>query len=186
MNIERIEIAQKYAQAFLNLFGDSLTSEVLINLKRLQIDIKKQHAYLILLSVPLITQAKKQKLLWDLFAYYHMPQSFDRLIAVLIEHRCIELLAEVLEQIVIEYKMRHAIEDFVITSSDTLNSDQLQQVIAFIQNNVHKTIMTHVNIDKKLIAGLRLQSDTLLWEYSISKHCKIIEKSFGSKDAYGY
>jgi len=72
---------------------------------------------------------------------------------------------------------------FNITSSHHLDISDLEIIEKFLAFKTGKKIISHHNLNKKLIAGIRLESNTLLWEYSIYKQCETLRKQFNVQEA---
>lgn len=168
-------IAQRYARAFLNVFtiADS-------DIEKLThaIDFLRQHPKIgILLKIPLLDARVK----WDalkehIIDRFGLPASFGVLIEVLIHKKRPELLVNVLEQIRKSYRQQHHIIPFAIASSGPLSDEQKKDLENYLAKTTGNTIDAHYTIDKKLIAGVRMQSDELQWEDSIAQQLKKIRK----------
>lgn len=186
MNLEKTEIATKYAQAFLNLYGNSISLETITKLRSLITFLKNHKDYFLLFDTPLFSESLKKTSLRYVMEKYGLAHLFDHLIDLLIQQARSSFLSVIIEQLIHVYKVRNNIAEFVIKSSYTLTQDQYQELINFIQQQVKKQLITSAMVDKQLIAGIRLESDTLLWEYSIAKQLNSIKKAFNLEDAYGH
>lgn len=169
-------IAKRYARAFLNVF--SLNSLDLKNLDN-AINFLRQHPEIItFLKIPLLaSQIKLEALKESIVKSFELPASFDAIIELLVRKKRSELLLHVLEQIKNDYQEQHAIQQFLISSSSELSDEQKKVLENYLKDVTSATIITNYDIDKKLIAGLRMQSDERQWEYSIAKQLKKIRAS---------
>ena len=169
MDIRAVITSRKYAQAFLNLFIDSITPEIYSQLVALQEYLRRHRNALIVFSLPHIPIEPKLKLLDELGIPLTPYAPLKKLFEILIKHDRAQLAPEVLNLICEYYRKRKNIISFEIQSSHELNEESVATIKKFLAHSTGKTIMgvQHVNTD--LIAGLRMKSDTLLWEYSIRK-----------------
>lgn len=169
-------IAQRYAHAFLNVF--SLSS---LDLKKLTsaIEFLKQHPEIAtFLKIPLLApEIKLEALKESVVKSFELPASFDALIDLLVQKKRSELLLQVLEEIKNDYQAQHAIQQFSISSSSELSAEQKNILENYLTDVTGATIITDYDIDRKLIAGIRMQSDQLQWEYSIAEQLKKIRAS---------
>lgn len=105
----------------------------------------------------------------EALAKFQLEGSFIRLVKLLATHKRIFLIHDVLKQLCEEYKLRNKITSFVISSSHDLKAEELSEITQFLVRLTNHEIMSDYKIDKSLIAGIRLQSNTGIWEYSIRK-----------------
>lgn len=170
MDISKSLIAKKYAKAFINIFGNQITDQFYSKITSVHNALKERHELLYILSLPQILDNKKQEALQLL-----LPEElFKTLISLVIAHKRILLLPDILEQIMIEYRNKNNIEHFIISSSHTLPAESLNVLIQFLKANTHHSITYEHTVDSSLIAGIRMQSDIHLWEYSIQKQLQQI------------
>ncbi len=100
---------------------------------------------------------------------FGLPPIFDRLIHLLIQDRRVVLLADILHKLSALYRDRHGIGHVLITSSHILNNEQLSGIKRFLARKTGLDIIYTHRVDRKLIAGIRLQGDSFVWEYSVRK-----------------
>lgn len=181
MNIQKFDRAQKYAIAFLDLFIDSITLDQINALEKAISYFKENYHYLVLLSIPIVPEEVKQTALKKIFQQYDISDIVDRLIDVILKDHQLLLIADIIEQIVRSYYEKKGIVVFTVESTYRLDVQELENVKAFLQQTFpQKTIVIHQKINESLIAGLRMYSDTLLWEHSIKKQLNAIEKALVS------
>lgn len=169
-------IAKRYACAFLNVF--SMTD---LELEKLQdaIEFLKQHPEIsVFLKIPLLdSQTKCDALKQSIVEKFELPKPFELIIETLVCKKRSELLLPVFEQIRNMYQQQHNIQLFTISSSSVLTDEQKKILEQYLESATGATINTHFAIDKKLIAGIRMSSDELQWEYSIEQQLKEIRAS---------
>lgn len=169
-------IAKRYAQAFLNVF--SLTDADIKNITH-AIDFLKQNSQIsAYLKIPLLdSQIKSEALKESIVTKFDLPSSFNVMIEVLVRKKRSELLLHVLEQVKSYYQEQHAIKPFIISSSVELTDTQKKLLEEYLIRATGVTVDTHYDIDKTLIAGIRMQNNELQWEYSIAQQLKKIRAS---------
>ncbi len=182
MDIRSVILSRKYAEAFLNLFFDSITPETISNLTKLQHYLKNHKNATILFSLHHIPLDAKLKLLDDLGLQLHSCEHIKKLFEILIRHDRAELVLQVFTKICQLYRERKNILMFDIQGSHELDEQSIASIEKFLARSTGKNIQSKQHINKDLIAGLRLQSDTFLWEYSISKQIKKLTQTIAAKE----
>lgn len=159
-------ISKRYAQAFLNLF--TLERSVLDKLQK-TIEFLDQHQSVFsLLKVPLLeARIKKEALEYYLVKRFDLPDSFKKLIELLVIQKRTYLIDDVLRNIKLLYQDQQGIETFTISTSIPLEGHDLEIIQKFLAVHTHHTIICKTIIDKQLIAGMKMQSANHLWEYSV-------------------
>jgi len=174
MDIQARKIARNYAKAFLNYIGDVLTPSHCEILKTALSSFKQYPEAITLLKIPTISsKLKKEKLLFW-FNALKLPVDITKLLDVLVQHQRLFLFSEVMEQLCSEYYERNNIVEFCIRSTVLLKQEQVDSIHAFLEHKIGKHIRSTSMLEKKLIAGVRFQSDTFLWEYSLRQRLRNI------------
>ncbi len=169
-------VARNYALAFINSFGQKLVVKDFLAINDLFIFWGENKQLFFFLQVPSIKIDKKNKLLHDILDKMSMPDPLKDLFSLLVEHKRAFLIREVLGQICSLYKKKKDILFFKITSAHELLNDELEVVKNFLAQKTGKTILCDCAIDKKLIAGIRCHSETLVWEHSVRKRLHDLRK----------
>ncbi|MGB8366998.1 MAG: F0F1 ATP synthase subunit delta, partial [Candidatus Babeliales bacterium] len=91
----------------------------------------------------------------------------QKLLELLLNDNRAFLICDVLYYVCLLYRQYKNITKFAMISSHLLSEEDKKIIKHFLMQMTEQDIMYTTKIDKKLIAGIRLQSDTLLWEYSI-------------------
>ncbi|MCX5922718.1 MAG: ATP synthase F1 subunit delta [Candidatus Dependentiae bacterium] len=163
-------VSKRYATAFLNVFGDSISYADMQNVCAASEFFYQHKNLLFFLTWPVIDTGLKVRALNEALQKFSLGKPFDRLIDLLATHKRTYLIHATLKALCALYKQRNRIMDVAITSSNTLREQDLKALQEFLVNITGQSIIYTYKIDKNLIAGIRLQSDTVLWEYSIRKH----------------
>lgn len=176
MNGSENLLAKKYATAFLNLNSDTISLDDYRKIKIAADFFKKNYKFFFLLNTPTIHVTQKRIVLEKLLDQLSLSKSLQPLIELVLKHQRVFLLPAIFQQLVLVYEQRKKLVSFTFFSSHTLDNNQLEIVKAFLAKKTNHTIMYKQSINKKLIAGIRLQSDVFLWEYSIAKQLRTLGK----------
>jgi F0F1-type ATP synthase delta subunit len=182
-------LARRYAQAFLSVYGEQITAHACERLLLFKSFLVANRALIYLFTIPSIDQKTKERGLSFLAEKFELPPSFYSLMVLLLLSRRISLLPQVLCSLVVLYKRENGIQSFSIHSSHELSQQDLEQLRDFLTQQIadkqaaYREINHEKNIevacsykqDKNLIAGIRMQSETYLWEHSIAQQLRAIE-----------
>ncbi len=182
MSVQRL-LARKYAQAFLGVAGNDLSLDTIQTVASLAqaLKVTKSEMQRVFAVVP---ESAQRTVCENIVAQAKLPASFADLIRLLSEDKRLILLFLVFEQLVKLYKERARVMSYTITSSHPLDDAKRAAVKQFLARSTGYVIMDEYEVDKNLIAGIRMRSDTLLWEYSIDKQLKAIARLPG-RGSYG-
>lgn len=173
-----VSVARNYALAFLNSFEDEMVPEDFLKIKQVHDFWQEQEKVFRFLNIPGFDQQKKMEALDEVLSRLGAPDFLKELIFLLVRHGRASYIAVVLEQVCSLYKERKKILFFSITSAHKLSQDELKIIMKFLERKTGKTVLYDWSIDTSLIAGIRCQSDTLVWEHSISKQLDDLRKQF--------
>lgn len=171
-------IAKKYAIALLNTTKEELTEPILVQLDRFATFLKNQKTVVAHLALPTLKSITQQTLVKIITTHFGLEALLTRLIFLLMEKKRIYLLGLVIKHIIKQYQKRHNISVFLITASHPLQEQEKESIIDSItQIMPHGKIQATFSIAPELISGIRIQSDTLLWERSINKLLQRIQQT---------
>lgn len=168
MNNGRV-VSRNYAVAFLNAFIDEISIDDFLVLRDLFVFWQDNRKALYQLSMPGLAFEKKMDAIDELLKRLSAPASLKELFALLIRQKRELLIPEVLENICVLYMRRKNILFFEISSAHQLSDDEVASVQQFLVRKTGKTVLYSCSIDKDLIAGIRCQGETLVWEHSVRK-----------------
>jgi F0F1-type ATP synthase delta subunit len=171
-------LAKKYAVAYINIFGSCITEKEYQALSGTEEMLLSYTQALFLMQVPMIKRSIKIKALHHLITTCAVGASFDTLLHLLFDQQRITLLPAVVRYIVKEYQIRTNRITCTLKSSHVLTEEQQDIVKSFFDGLVAKTVAYTYHVDSRLIAGIRLQSDTWLWEYSVNKQLRESKRQF--------
>jgi ATP synthase F1 delta subunit len=171
-------LAQKYATAFFNVFGKKFSHQVIENIGALEKFLNKNNQFLAYLTIPTMSEPIKKQLITKVITHFKLEEEFKTLICLLIKHKRHNLLPLILKHIKQEYQSRNSIAVFSIATSHTLQEQEKQRIIYFIQHALPKqTIQASFTLAPELISGIRIKSQTLLWERSINKLLRHVKQT---------
>ena len=179
MNRLRDRLARRYARAFLNVFSSSLSPQDLESFKEMARFLTKHSHACFLMELSLLPEQTKIKAVTDLCKQFKLPAFCQKLWMLLIKHQRTSLLPEILYLIVDLHQHDAHIMTFTVSSSVDLSDQQKQKIEKFLHTHVKGSVSCSYVLDKKLIAGIRLQSDSLLWENSVQGSLRMLHESLG-------
>jgi len=174
-----MNLAYKYAIAFLNVYNDRLTFNDIERIEKAACFLQEHPRALFLLQVQLIKRSIKEQGLRQMARRYGLTQAIDHLFSLLLEHNRAYMVADVLKAIVYQYQKRNTIMRFMVSSSLPLTEAERHQVEQFIDRQLPGTHYYAYKVDQTLIAGIRIASDTIIWEFSIDKSLRELAHRFG-------
>lgn len=97
-----------------------------------------------------------------------------KIIELLIKQKSLNLLGEIFNQIVLQHRVQTGKMQLTVFSPDTL-SEKIQEALnQHLRNNIGNQCVIYYKQDRSLIKGLRIQSNTLLWEHSVKKQIRTL------------
>lgn len=170
--MKSMNAATAYAKAYLNVFGAGLQRDAIEAIEKAGHFLREHRRALFLLKVPVMDEAVKRRGMKELSDRFGLPQSVEQLFELLLQRRCASLLADVFLEIVHTYNKRHHHEKVVVSSSTELSDQQKKQIIAFTDKRFPGTKEYSFKLDASLIAGIKIMSDTMMWESSIDNYLR--------------
>jgi F-type H+-transporting ATPase subunit delta len=179
MIIQQEKLAKKYAQAFVNLYHDRLTKQSLPRLNMLYDFCKTNKKFFTLINLSSLDDETKKSALNHIAQILKLEPFILHMLHVLLEHKRIHLLKNVLKSIDNIYKDGEGIITFDVITSHKLNDQHKESLTHFIKSTVEENITINIrfSIDHRLISGIKIKSDTLYWEYSLTQQLKTIKQN---------
>lgn len=173
MNNVRI-LAKRYAQAFLETFTDEYDRTQIDQLDAWGAHLSERRQAFFFLALSTIPASHKiEQLIASARLYCNIP-SLRRLIVLLVDQGRAQYILEVIKEIVAEYRLQNHIMPVVVTTSHAITGDLQEQLKKFIADKTGNEPLMKVQQDDGLIAGIRLQSATVLWEHSVRKQLRTL------------
>lgn len=168
----QIRLSRKYAQAVLNVFGESIARDDIAHVEEIITFLSQHKKALFFLRLSRIDLAVKERALDKLFENLSYKKPFIALVHLLLQENRGHLIYGALRELVALYYETHKIMSCDITSSHSISAETLDKVQQFLARQTgHDIIYTYAR-DASLIAGIRAQSKTILWEHSIRKQLR--------------
>lgn len=171
-------LAKRYATAYVNLFEDQIDLKVCGQLEDAYNFFGNNAVALLVLKLSTVTPQSKKACIESLITLFKLPDTLLRMIDLLLAQNRAHLFPLVLLYIARLYKERNNITHYKVTSSHELSDQAIEVVLAYLKQVTEKHILYTIKVDKRLIAGLRLLSDTTLWEYSVNKQLAQLQHNF--------
>ncbi|MFH1254799.1 MAG: ATP synthase F1 subunit delta [bacterium] len=165
-------VAKKYALAYLNLYIDELTNDMVEDLSRLKTFLHKNKKLYAYLSIPKLSLETKLNFIDRLCNAFNLSDSEITLMHLLVKQKRIDLLDPTLKKIIAEYHIKKGEVLTNVYTSHEINDKQKIVISNFVQNHVKEKVELQFFIDKSLINGIRIKSSRRLWEHSVRKHIK--------------
>ena len=167
MNMIQEQLARRYATAFLNLFGDQIAVADAERINRAYRALHHAHEFIFILGMPVLSADTKWKMIDEFFAVYALPERLKKLVRLLMDQGRISLLPVVFKHMWWIYLERNDMMHMRVASSCELDDTQRQSIENFTSHKTGTKNIYAYRVDQRLIAGIRLQSDTVLWDNSI-------------------
>jgi F-type H+-transporting ATPase subunit delta len=170
------DLAKKYAHAYLNVYGNQHTFQDFCSLWRASQFLSEHHSLLFYLSLSMIHEVDKKRFIDLFFEKFHLFDSLKQLFYLLLKNKHIFLAADVLRDIYGLYKIKHNIADLQVTSSSDLSEEKIEEIKSFFTKLSGQHVVIRYSVNPGLVAGIRLQTETLLWEYSIAQQLRKLKQ----------
>lgn len=167
-----MSVANKYAQAFLDVYGTTIDRDEIQHIEEAAHFLRRQRRALFLFQVSALSRSIKQEKLRELCERFHLTDATARLAQKLLKDKRASFLASVFESISELFKRQRGIVTVHITSACVLADAQKIFLEKFIMQHRKGEMHFVYAIDASLIAGIRVQGDMFLWEFSIAKQLR--------------
>lgn len=168
-------IAKKYARAFMSVFPQIVGFTDIKKIDAAQKFLQTHKRTLFFLQLPQFDLERKKSMVADLIGYFSLPHDLAAIILLLITHDRSFYIPEVLAWITQLYKNQINSIEFSIQTAQETDDKQFESIKQFLGRLTNKKIIGIPSVDTSLIAGLRLQSNEYLWEYSVRKQIKALQ-----------
>ncbi len=172
--MKNVSLVRKYALAFTNYFGQPLSDQQRKNVQECSVFFVAHEEFSRALELPGRGKQEKEIALNALCDKFNLDEKFKDLCASLVMKSRISLLPSILQKILVtDYDVK-GMEEFVITSSHEIDSSAQEKIKNFIASNAPTTPLCSFRVDPAILSGIRIQSQTRLWERSIEKELRTI------------
>lgn len=164
------KLVNVYAHAFFNTFADSINDQECHAFDKAHESMIKNYRLLNLLQVSFFNHHEfKKKCLDQIVKQFHLPTNIFNLGLILINSDRMHLLPFILKKVVLLYEKKCNIIAMEIRCSHDISSNERNKITKMLHACTKSNIKSIFLIDPFLIAGIRAQSTTILWEWSIRK-----------------
>jgi len=173
-------IARKYAQAFINLFSDTLNLKIpedIDKIKKFMSYLYDHRQSLFYADLKLLDKLKRQEILHELIDKFELKSEFKKLIDLLVLQQRVFLLHDILGFIVKLYLNKTNVMPFTLFSSHNISMTQEKKLIKFLESKSNKKVIIKFELDPKLIVGLKAISTELEWEHSIRQKLNLLNQT---------
>lgn len=176
MSFSQSELSKKYATAYLQIHEKNYTYDDMHTMWRAAQFLSEHHNLLFYLSLSLVDKESKQRFVTIFIEKFHLKDSLKSLFTLLIKHKNIFLAAYILQDMYGLYKKRNNISNLQITAASELSSEDIKFLKDFFAKKSGSLLVVQHYVDPSLVAGVRLQTETLLWEHSIAKQLRKLKQ----------
>lgn len=174
MDIKTGRLTAKYAQALFNLDGKQMVEDDFWAIKKTVQCLRQNMTILTYFNAP---HASENSQLIKLFlAYFKLPAKFSALILLLQKQQRVFLLKNILEEFLALYLINQQQIFFKITSYPALDDSQTNQALGYLAQATGAKILYEQHVDPTLIAGLKMQSVTFLYNDTIQNRLQKIHR----------
>lgn len=174
MNRTHMVIARRYAHAFLRVFPNALSPDALSRLYACADFFKERSHVGFFLDSSLLPHEYKHAGLLKIFDRFALSSDFLKLAELLVNHQRAFLLPQVLLSVVDRYKKQENIAVFIISSTQEIATEKRVMIEKFLYKKTQCRLLCSYMVDSRLIAGIRMQSSTYLWENSLQSRLRLL------------
>ena len=167
--------AARYAQAFFSLYKDTITVQDYRHLRIAVQALKADKRLTNSMQLPFMYTNASNDLAHKIVALLQLPDYFTLLCTILIQRKRLGILDTVLQKIITLIEQHSGLLYCVVSSSHELSPNDIALFIDYFARITDKKIVYDTIIDPTLIAGVRIQSDTAVWESSVRKQLQQLE-----------
>lgn len=176
MNNQERLLSRRYAKAFFNVYEEQIDFDDFYALERAEKFFVERKEINFFMKISSLSSKAKQDALVSISQQIGLKSIFLKLLFLLIEKKRSSFFPEIFKQLRLELKRRKSITEWMITSSIVLSDLQKDTLEVFLKKTVGMHTVCTYKQNQALIAGVRIQSDTLLWEDSLQQRLQRITR----------
>jgi F-type H+-transporting ATPase subunit delta len=163
------DVLARYARAFADVIFQSKmdANATLVQLESIAQLMEQSHDLREVLSNPSIQQAQKLAVLDAIAAQLEMARQIRNFLAVLIDHRRIRALSELVPELRAEINERLGIADAEVTSARELAADERRQLEEQIAKTTGCTVRARYQQDASLLGGAIVRVGSTVYDGSV-------------------
>lgn len=176
-------VAYRFARAIIQLAIEKNELEkVFEDMLLIEKTCKENRDLTVMLGSPVVKVDKKEKVFTQIFGK-HISKMTSTFFGIVFRRNREELITEISESFVKQYKEFKKIHTVTIESAHPLNDQSRKEVLAFLKTRTNDEIELVEKVNEELIGGLILRMNDLQIDASVKNNLKKLEKEF-SKDLY--
>ena len=176
MNIKEQVLAYRYARAFMNAYYASITKEDRAALSKAVSFLKIHQRAFFLMRLSVINADVRIKTIDGIRKKIGISEPFNALICLLIEHKRISLLDEILQALQELVRDRDGITHFNVQTSVLLSELQKNKIKDFLENKLAIKVICDYSVNTSLIAGIAVSNQKVMWQNSIRKKLECVRQ----------
>ncbi len=170
-------VQTRYAEALFNLIRDKnkldLVSKEVAFTKQV---LEEQEELIKVLNHPQVNEEAKVNLVKGIFAD-KISQEVIGLMVLTIRKNREAMLNKIFDEFLKLVKKHNNIATAVITSAISLSDEHIQKIYAKLKQELNKEVEIKTNIDKNVIAGLKIQVDNTIFDRTINNKVEELKKA---------
>jgi len=176
VNVVQQLLARRYARAFFNVYGTMVVETDFEGLERARIFFVQHKNINFFMKLSSLDAAVKKSAVKVLLKDLGLSPIFSKVLSLLIDEKRTYFLPEFFYQLRNEFKKVKGVTEWKISSSQDLSEDDQKIIEAFLKKTSKNDIYCVYECNNALIAGVRMQSDELLWENSVRQRLQRIAR----------
>lgn len=159
--------AKRYAKTIFKVANEANQLDAIASeLKALKDLLEKSKGLQDLFSNPVISSNQRVSLLGEIFKNKVSPQLFGFLLLLERKNR-LNILSLIIDEFELLFFDKRQIARVKISTPFPVSSDQIQSITQYLQTKLRKKIEPHVEIEKSLLGGLKVQVGDVVYDYSL-------------------
>ena len=173
--MKTLSVSHKYAQALFNIYGSDISREDIQAIREMRVYLGTHRRIAFFLNIAAIPDDIKEQGLSMLCERFGAYKTCKELIELLKKHNRLVLFAEILYSLEGIYLEQEHFMPVKVTSPVPLLQNDRKILEQFLTIELQGTVECDYQIDKQLIAGIRVQSRYHLWEHSVLQRLRTMQ-----------
>ena len=128
------------------------------------------------LASPFVAARKKTQVIREVLVRSSFTDKPSRFILLLLEHKRLELLEDILRELPVLWNERRGVTTFEVRSAVTLAKSQKQRLQEELERLEGRPVFLRYSIDPALVAGFALQKGNVIYDASLRGHLAKIQQ----------
>lgn len=162
-------LASRYAQAFLRIYDAQIVIHDINQLQDIVDIVESQRLGLFLADLHMIELSNQVAWFKQLIGQSPLAKPLYSLVNLLISHKRISLFPAVIKDLIKSYLKNHNIYKITVKSFPSLLHEDKNTIELFLKQRYGSAVLIRYEIDARLLAGISIQTDDELWQYSCAQ-----------------